>query len=67
MAQAFRDTRDNEFQCAECGALYTVAIVPLACSTREEAICEVCQKVMNEWWGNAAPAYTLKSKPPNHV
>lgn len=61
MAQAWRDDK-GEFQCAECGALYVVAIVRLPTAARDEAICDVCQKVMNEWRGTAAPAYTLKSR-----
>jgi hypothetical protein len=61
MAQAWRD-EVNDFQCAECGALYLVAIVHLSSASRDEAICDVCQKVMNEWRGTAAPAYTLKSR-----
>ena len=55
----------DEFQCAECGAVYDVAITRLAARADYDAICNVCQKVMNEWPGTVGRAYTLKSQSPN--
>ncbi|MEA2913818.1 MAG: hypothetical protein QOJ15_5899 [Bradyrhizobium sp.] len=52
----------DEFQCAECGAVYDVAITRLAARADYDAICDVCQKVMNEWHGTVGRAYTLKSQ-----
>jgi predicted kinase len=52
----------DEFQCAECGAVYDVAITRLAARTDYDAICDVRQKVMNEWHGTVGRAYTLKSQ-----
>jgi hypothetical protein len=44
----------DEFQCAKCGALYDVAITRVAARADYDAICNVCQKVMNEWHGTVA-------------
>jgi len=55
----------DEFQCAECGAVYDVAITRLAARADYDAICNVCQKVMNEWHGTVGRAYTLKSQSAN--
>ena len=60
--QAWRSSID-EFQCAECGAVYDVAITRLAARADYDAICNVCQKVMNEWHGTVGRAYTLKRQP----
>jgi len=62
MADPARQSSD-EFQCARCGAVYDVAITHLAVRANYDAICNVCQKVMNEWHGNVGRAYTLKSQP----
>jgi hypothetical protein len=45
------------------GAVYDVAITHLAVCADYDAICNVCQKVMNEWHGTVGRAYTLKSQP----
>ena len=50
----------DEFQCAECGAVYDVAITRLGNRADYDAICNVCQKVMNEWHGTVGRACTLK-------
>jgi hypothetical protein len=55
----------GEFQCAECGAIYDVAITRLAARADYDAICNVCQKVMNEWHGTVGRAYTLKAQSAN--
>jgi predicted kinase len=55
------------FQRAECGAVYGVAITRLAARADYDAICNVCQKVMNEWHGTVGHAYTLKSQFANAV
>ena len=60
--QAWQSSID-EFQCAECGAVYDAAITRLATRADYDAICDVCQKVMNEWHGTVGRAYTLKSQP----
>ena len=52
----------GEFQCDMCGSLYSEALVRLPEGQRDEAICAVCQQVMNEWRGNVAPVYTLKAR-----
>src|SRR3979411_750188 len=52
----------DEFQCAKYGAVYDVAITRLAARADYDAICNVCQKVMNEWHGTVGRAYTLKSQ-----
>jgi hypothetical protein len=59
--QAWQGSID-EFQCAECGAVYDVAITRLAARADYDAICDVCQKVMSEWHGTVGRAYTLKSQ-----
>jgi hypothetical protein len=61
MTQAWQSSID-EFQYAECGAVYGVAITRLAARADYDAICNVCQKVMNEWHGTVGHAYTLKSQ-----
>jgi hypothetical protein len=48
-----------------CGAVYDVAITRLAARAEYDAICNVCQKVMNEWHGTVGRAYTLKSPSAN--
>jgi hypothetical protein len=37
-----------------------VAVVRHAAAIREEAVCQVYQKVMNDWRGSVAPWYKLK-------
>jgi hypothetical protein len=59
--QAWQSSID-EFQCAKCGAIYDVAITRVAARADYDAICNVCQKVMNEWHGTVGRAYTLKSQ-----
>jgi len=54
--------RSGEFQCDLCGSIYTEALIRLPEGRRDEAICAVCQQVMNEWRGNLAPVYTLKAR-----
>jgi hypothetical protein len=61
MTQAWQSSID-EFRCAECGAVYDVAITRLAARADYDAICNVYQKVMNEWRGTVGRAYTLKSQ-----
>jgi transcription elongation factor Elf1 len=63
MADQARQSSIDEFQCARCGAVYDVAITHLAVRANYDAICNVCQKVMNEWHGTVGRAYTLKSQP----
>jgi len=53
--QAWQSSID-EFQCAMCGAVYDVAITRLSARTDYDAICNVCQKVMNEWHGTVGRA-----------
>jgi predicted kinase len=60
MTQAWQSSID-EFQNAECGAVYGVAITRLAARADYDAICNVCQKVMNEWQGTVC-LRTLKSQ-----
>ena len=48
-----------------CGAVYDVAITRLGAYADYDAICNVCQKVMNEWHGTVGRAYTLKSQSAN--
>jgi predicted kinase len=62
MADQVWQSSIDEFQCAECGAVYDVAITRLAARADYDAICDVCQKVMNEWHGTVGRAYTLKSQ-----
>ncbi len=63
MADQLRQSSIDEFQCGRCGAVYDVAITHLALRANYDAICNVCQKVMNEWHGTVGRAYTLKSQP----
>ena len=65
MKDQARQSSIDEFQCAECGAVYDVAITRLAARADYDAICNVCQKVMNEWHGTVGRAYTLKSQSAN--
>jgi hypothetical protein len=62
MGEAWKDRFLGEFQCAQCGALYVVAITRLSAPIYDEVICEVCGRVMNEWRGTVGRAYTLKSR-----
>jgi hypothetical protein len=55
----------NEFQCDKCGAVYDVAITRVAARADYDAICTICQKVMNESHGTVGRAYTLKSQAAN--
>jgi len=48
-----------------CGAVYDVTITRLSARADYDAICNVCQKVMNEWHGTVGRAYTLKSQSAN--
>jgi len=52
----------GEFQCDQCGSIYNLVVIPLSMSLSDEAICQVCQMVMNEWRGTLAPIYKLKSR-----
>ena len=52
----------GEFQCDHCGSIYNLAVIPLSMRLSDEAICQVCQMVMNEWRGTLAPIYKLKSR-----
>jgi hypothetical protein len=52
----------GEFECGHCGSIYSVAVIPLSTRLADEAICQVCQMVMNEWRGTLAPIYRLKSR-----
>jgi transcription elongation factor Elf1 len=63
MADQTRQSSIDEFQCARCGAVYDVAITRLALRAEYDVICNVCQKVMNEWHGTVGRAYKLKSQP----
>ncbi|MGO9361435.1 MAG: hypothetical protein ACLP1D_27785 [Xanthobacteraceae bacterium] len=54
----------GEFQCDQCGSLYEVEFIALSQPASDEAICQSCQMVMNEWRGTRAPVYKLKS--PSH-
>jgi hypothetical protein len=65
MADQVWQSSIDEFQCAMCGAVYDVAITRLATRAEYDAICNVCQKVMNEWHGTVGRAYTLKSQSAN--
>jgi len=60
MTQAWQSSID-EFQCAECGAVYGVAITALL-PVQTTMPSAMCQKVMNEWHGTVGHAYTLKSQ-----
>jgi hypothetical protein len=60
MDQAWQSSID-EFGSAKSGAIYDVAITGLAARADYDAICNVCQKVMNEWHATGR-AYTLKSQ-----
>jgi hypothetical protein len=62
MGEAWKERFLGEFQCAQCGALYEVAITRLSAPVYDEVICEVCRRVMNEWRGTVGRAYTLKSR-----
>ena len=42
----------DDFQCDMCGSIYNETLIRLAEGHRDEAICDVCQQVMNEWRGN---------------
>jgi hypothetical protein len=57
MGEAWKDRFLGEFQCAQCGALYEVAITRLSAPVYDEVICEVCRRVMNEWRGTVGRAY----------
>jgi transcription elongation factor Elf1 len=65
MTDQARQSSMDEFQCAMCGAIYDVAITRLATRADYDAICNVCEKVMNEWHGTMGRAYTLKSQSAN--
>jgi len=60
MTDQARQSSIDEFQCAMCDAIYDVAITRLATRADYDAICDVCQKAMNEWHGTLGRAYTLK-------
>jgi hypothetical protein len=52
----------GEFQCGRCGSIYNLAVVPLSMRLSDEAVCLVCQMVLNEWRGTLAPIFKLKSR-----
>jgi hypothetical protein len=54
---------DNEFQCAQCGALYEVTIEKVEHPVRDTPICIVCSKVMSDSVGNLVRKYALKQAP----
>jgi hypothetical protein len=62
MGEAWKDRFLGEFQCAQCGALYEVAITLLSAPVYDEVTCEVCRRVMNEWRGTVGRAYTLEHR-----
>ena len=55
IGEAWKDRFLGEFQCAQCGALYEVAITRLSAPVYDEVICEVCRRVMNEWRSTGGP------------
>jgi len=63
MAQAWRDPEPNEFQCGQCGALYERSLVRIDRSCCDEAVCQVCNRVMTELRGTLAPLYKLTRRP----
>jgi hypothetical protein len=52
----------GEFHRDHCGSIYSLAVIPLSVRLSDEAVCQVCQMVMNEWRGTLAPIYKLKSR-----
>jgi hypothetical protein len=61
MATFLGKDQPEEFQCAHCGAVYEVTTTPLPSPTKQEAVCAACRLIMNEWRGNVAPFYTLRT------
>jgi len=62
MAHLRTPIRFGEFQCDRCGSLYEVAFIALSQRVSDEAVCQNCRMVMNEWRGTLAPIYKLKSR-----
>jgi len=54
---------ENEFQCAQCGAIYDVTIEKVARPVRDTPFCAFCGKVMSDSVGNLVRRYTLKLRP----
>ena len=54
---------ENEFQCAQCGAVYDVTIEKVAHPVRDTPVCTVCNKVMSDSVGNLVRRYALKQAP----
>lgn len=60
MALSRENSPFGEFQCDQCGSLYEVEFIKLSERVSDEAICQSCRMVMNEWRGTVAPVYKLK-------
>jgi hypothetical protein len=54
---------ENEFQCAQCGAVYDVTIAKVERSVRDAPVCAFCRQVMSDSVGNLVRKYTLKTAP----
>ena len=63
MTQVWRAPELNEFQCCQCGALYELSLARIESSCRDEAVCQVCNRVMTEWRGTLVPSYKLMRRP----
>jgi hypothetical protein len=54
---------ENEFQCAQCGAVYDVTVEKVERSVRDAPVCAYCRQVMSDSVGNLVRKYTLKTAP----
>jgi hypothetical protein len=54
---------ENEFQCAQCGAIYEVVIEQVDRPVRDAPICVVCKNVMCDSVGNLVRRYQLMRAP----
>jgi len=60
MALAWRDPDASECQ---CGALDELSLEPIESSCRDEAVCQVCNRVVTEWRRTLALSYKLTRRP----
>ena len=53
----------GEFTCPNCGAIYQVTLYRTPFRSKDNAVCEVCQHVMDEWNSSTFKKYRLIKRP----
>jgi hypothetical protein len=59
----YKTTAGGEFTCLGCGAIYHVTLHQTPFRDKDNAICEVCETVMDEWNSTTFKEYKLIKRP----